>query len=196
MTSYVLWIITNIEQILTLLSNAPPRIAELTAGLPPGQLQTSPGHDEWSLNDMLAHLRSCAYVWGNCMKAIVDHDRPNIRVVNPRSWIDKTDSLEQKFGSALHAFTEQRTDEMAFLGKLTLKDWSRTATVTGAGAPLVRTLHSYAHRLARHERMHIKQIQRIGDTMRRVQCPLHEHAEGIGKFWLIKAESACNARPR
>jgi len=65
----------------------------------------------------------------------------------------------------LHAFATQRTDLLAVLEPLVHEDWSRTATVTGAGKPLVRTVHTYAQRLARHERTHVKQIERIVNTM-------------------------------
>jgi len=41
--------------VLTLLAATPPRIAALTAGLPPAHVHTSPGHGEWSANDVLAH---------------------------------------------------------------------------------------------------------------------------------------------
>jgi hypothetical protein len=39
--------------------------------------------------------------------------------------------------------------------------WSRAATVTGAGKVLERTVLFYGQWLARHERTHVKQIERI-----------------------------------
>src|SRR4051794_16188771 len=50
----------TIEQLLPLLADTPRRIVEITAGLAPAQFRTSPNPDEWSANDVLAHLRSCA----------------------------------------------------------------------------------------------------------------------------------------
>jgi hypothetical protein len=155
----------TIEQVLTLLAEAPPRIAALTAGLGPAQLRTSPNPNEWSANDVLAHLRACADVWGNCIAVIIAEDTPTIRAVNPRTWIRKTDYLELKFQPSLRAFTAQRTELLQVLEPLKPKDWSRAATVTGAGKPLVQTVLSYADRLARHERPHLKQIKRIVNTM-------------------------------
>ena len=155
----------TIEQVLTLLAEAPPRIAALTAGLTPAQLHAAPNPDEWSANDVLAHLRPCADVWGNCIAVIIAEDTPTIRAVNPRTWIRKTDYLELKFQPSLRAFTAQRTELLQVLEPLKPKDWSRAATVTGAGKPLVQTVLSYADRLARHERPHLKQIKRIVNTM-------------------------------
>ena len=76
-----------IEQVLTLLAATPPRIAGLAAGSSPAQLHSAPNQDEWSANDVLAHLRACADMWGTCMMAILAQDRPTLRAVNPRTWI-------------------------------------------------------------------------------------------------------------
>ena len=86
----------TIEQILTILAETPPRIVALTTDLTPTQLHTSPNPDEWSANDVLAHLRSCADVWGDCIAVILSEDTPTIRAVNPRTWIKKTNYLEQE----------------------------------------------------------------------------------------------------
>jgi len=96
------------EQVLALLSQTPQRIAALTASLEPAQLYVTPNPGEWSLNEVLAHLRACADVWGNCMVTILTQDRPTLRAVNPRTWIESTDYLEQEFQLSLQAFTTQR----------------------------------------------------------------------------------------
>ncbi len=157
--------LTN-EQVLTLLVETPSRLAALTAGATPAQLHTPPRPGEWSANDVLAHLRSCADVWGNCIEVMLAQDTPTIRAVNPTTWIKSTDYREQEFRPSLRAFTRQRADLLAVLKPLPRKSWSRKATVTGAGKPLVRTVHTYAQWLARHERPHLKQIERIVNTMR------------------------------
>ncbi len=154
------------EQVLTMLAATPPSIAALTAGLLPAQLHTAPDHDEWSANEVLAHLRACADVWGTCIAAMLAEDRPTLRAVNPRTWIRQTDYLEQAFQPSLHAFATQRTDLLAVLEPLAPEGWARAATVTGAGKVLERTVLFYAQWLATHERPHVKQIERIVNTMR------------------------------
>ena len=155
----------TIEEILTVLEETPRRIAAVTAGLTPAQLHTSPNEGEWSANEVLAHLRACADVWGNCIAAILAEDRPTLRAVDPRTWIKETDYLELEFGPSLRSFTTQRADLLAVLEPLPPEAWSRAATVTGAGKVLERTVRFYAQWLARHERPHIKQIERIVNTM-------------------------------
>jgi DinB superfamily len=153
------------EQILTLLAETLPRIAALTADLAPAQLHTTLNHDGWSANDVLAHLRACADVWGNCIVAMIAEDTPTLRAVNPRTWIKKTDYLELEFRPSLRSFATQRADLLAVMEPLPHEGWSRAATVTGAGKVLGRTVLFYAQWLARHERQHVKQVERIVNTM-------------------------------
>ena len=155
-----------IERILPMLAASPARIAELTRGLTPEQLRAAPAPDEWSANDVLAHLRACADVWGGCIRTILSEDRPTFKAVNPRAWITKTDYLDLDFQQSLRAFTTQRADLLAVLEPLSPTGWARDATVTGAGKPLTRTVLYYADSLAVHERPHLKQIARIASTLR------------------------------
>jgi uncharacterized damage-inducible protein DinB len=147
-----------IEHILSLLGAAPSRIAAVTSGLPATLLHTPPADNEWSANEVLAHLRACADMWGSAITTILAEETPTIRAINPRTWIKSTDYLEQPFQLSLEAYTQQRRELIAILQSLPSDSWSRTATVIGAGKPLERTVHFYAQWMATHERPHIKQI--------------------------------------
>ena len=149
-----------IEHVLPLLQQTPRRITALTAGLTAAQLHTPLSPGEWSVNDILAHLRACADVWGDCIRVIATQDRPTIRAINPTTWIEQTDYRKQKFKPSLQAFTAQRANLLKYIGSLAPKDWSRGAIVTGAGSVLTRTVLFYAQWLARHERSHIKLLER------------------------------------
>ncbi len=155
----------TIEQVLTLLRATPLRLAALTADLSPEELQTRPTPNEWSANEVLAHLRACADIWGNCIVAIIAEDMPTLRAVNPLTWIKKTNYLELDFQLSLHAFATQRADLLAVLSSLPIDDWERSATVTGAGKVLKRTVLFYGQWLSGHERPHVKQIEHIVKTM-------------------------------
>jgi len=155
----------TIEQVLTLLAAAPTRLIAMTSGLAPTQLRSSPTSDEWAANDVLAHLRACGDVWGNSIATIIAEERPTIRAVNPRAWITRTNYLDLDFQPSLRAFAAQRAELLAVMEPLPPEGWSRTATVTGAGRPLTLTVLTYAQRLAIHERPHLKQIERIANTI-------------------------------
>jgi hypothetical protein len=154
------------EQVLAMLAEGPRRIAELTRGLDPALLRTPPAHREWSATDVLAHLRSCADVWGRCIETILAEDRPTLRAVNPRTWVRQTNYHDLEFSPSLRSFTRQRASLLAVLEALSPGGWLRGARVTGAGKPRERTVMSYAQGLALHERPHLKQIARIVKTLR------------------------------
>jgi len=150
----------TIEQILTLLAAAPHRITTLTGDLAPAQLRIAPTPDEWSVNDVLAHLRACADVWGGYIAKILSEDMPAIRYLSPRTWIRRTDYPEQAFHS-LQAFTKQRAELLAVLEPLPPDAWSRAATVTKSGSVRTQTVLSFAEQLATHEQLHLEQIELI-----------------------------------
>lgn len=154
-----------IEQILAMLASGPAHITEFTRGLTETQLHAAPAPGEWSANEVLAHLRSCADVWGNCIVTILNQDKPTIRAINPRTWIKSTNYPEQKFQPSLQAFTVQCGELLAVLEPLKPNSWSRSATVTGAGKPLELSVLSYTQRMVEHERPHLKQIKRIANTI-------------------------------
>jgi hypothetical protein len=148
----------TIEQIFSILRQTPDRLIELTAGVTASQLQVAPEPGEWSVAEVLAHLRSCADVWGDAIETIVVTDHPVIRAVSPTTWIKTTDYREIDFAPSLQAFTRQRDRQLALLGYLPNEGWLRSATVLGGGNPLELTVRSYANRLARHERTHWRQV--------------------------------------
>lgn len=146
--------------LLTLLAAAPARIQSCTSGVPAGRLRRRPGSDEWSANEVLAHLRSCADVWGGCIATILAEEQPTIRAISPRTWIAGTGYLALDFVPSFDAFARQRRALVAVLEALPHDAWGRTAAVTGAGRAREQTVRSYAERLATHERPHLSQIER------------------------------------
>lgn len=157
----------TVEETLAILTATPASLAALAVGLSSDRLQIRPSPDDWSANEVLAHLRACADVWGGCIATMLAEDAPTLRAVDPRTWLESTDYRDQPFAASLRAFTAQRADLLATLQSMPPEGWTRSATVTGAGAPLQRTVLTYAQRLARHERPHLKQIERVPTALRK-----------------------------
>ncbi len=150
-----------IPQNLSLLAATPVRLDDFTQGLTATQLVTPPGPGEWSARDVLAHLRACSDMWGKYILLILSEDHPTFKAVNPTTWIKQTNYRQQEFKASLQEFTTQRAELLSVLEALPPEAWERAATVTGAGKPRERTLHSYAMWLANHERSHFRQMQII-----------------------------------
>jgi hypothetical protein len=65
----------TIDQVLSLLAAAPPRLAVLTAGLAPGQLHSAPIPGEWSVIEVLVRTVHSYTQW------LARHERPHIKQV-------------------------------------------------------------------------------------------------------------------
>ena len=153
-------------ELLLLLSAAPRSLARLTRGLPAGHLNTRPSPRVWSANDVLAHLRSCADVWGDYIVTMAAEDRVSLRRISPRTWIKRTNYPELGFGRSLRAFTAQRADLLATLEPLSPEGWAHVATLTRGGVSRQRSVQDIARGLATHEQEHLLQIERIARRAR------------------------------
>jgi len=149
------------ESVLGLLAATPRRIASLSRGVDLSKLHFRPHPDSWSANDILAHLRACADVWGKSIVEMITRDHPKLRYISPRSWIRKTDYLELEFRESLKAFTDQRRELLRALKGLAIRDWSRSATFTATTKGREQTVFSYACRIAEHENKHCDQIEAV-----------------------------------
>lgn len=155
----------TIEEVIPMLAEGPPLIAEITAPLSPELLRTAPAQDEWSATDVLAHLRASGDVWGDAIDRILTEDHPTFRAVNPVTWIKQTNYRDLEFRPSFRSFEAQRAELLSLLESLPPEDWERAATVTGAGRPSERTIQKYATWLARHERSHYRQFRNIVEAL-------------------------------
>jgi uncharacterized damage-inducible protein DinB len=146
------------EKTLAALRDNATRLAALD-GLPSERLHTAPQPDEWSANEVLAHIRACCDVWGENMARILAEGHPTFAGRNPRTWMKQTDYPEWPFEKALRAFSAKREELLGTLEELTPDEWELSATVTSYGRANERTLRSYASYLATHERGHVRQIE-------------------------------------
>ncbi len=148
----------SIGKALEGLAATPLRLAELTAGVPAAKLRQPPAPGEWSVVEVLAHLRSCADVWGGHIAAMLEEDKPQRRAINPRTWILQTDYPTLTFAASFRAFRAQRAGLLKVLRALPEPAWSRTCTLVGAGKTLMPDVRSYASHMFIHERPHLTQV--------------------------------------
>jgi hypothetical protein len=149
----------DIERLLTELAAAPSRLDSLSLGIDDERLSFKSDATVWSANEILAHVRSNAEVWGKSILAMIAQDHPTIRYVSPRSWMRKTNYHRQGFHESLQTFIEQRTDLLTTLRALKRADWSRGATFTATTRGREQTILSYVQRMTDHERQHLEQLE-------------------------------------
>lgn len=150
---------TEILEVLQQLAETLHRLASASQGVSTSKLHARHDEEAWSVNDILAHLRSCADVWGKSIGAMIAQNHPTLRYVSPRTWMKKTNYPDLEFHQSFAVFARQRDELLQLLQELKSEDWSRGATLTGTTKGREQTVLSYAHRLARHENEHCEQIE-------------------------------------
>ena len=151
---------SEIHEVLIALSDTPKQIARIARGRSDQQLHRKPEANAWSAQEIVAHLRACADVWGSSIDRMLAEDHPTIRYVSPRSWIRKTDYLQQNFRDSLRAFSHRRATLVETLSRLDARGWSRRATFAATTLGGEATVLSYATRIADHEVRHLGQLSR------------------------------------
>jgi hypothetical protein len=150
---------SDLDALLRQLAVTPDRLEALSRGLDNDRLCRPPSEGGWSANEILAHLRACADVWGGSMQAMIARDHPTIRYVSPRTWIRKTTYTSEPFSSSLAHFAAQRDDLLRTLRSLDPADWARGATFSGTTRGREQTILDYVRRLLAHELEHCEQIE-------------------------------------
>ena len=147
----------HIENTLHLLAQTPQRLTAAGNVLDTAQLQYRPNKKVWSANDILAHLRSCADVWGDTIEAMLAQENPTLHHLSPRTYLRKTDYPQLNFHRSLQAFSSQRALLLAKLHQLETADWSRSAIIKERQ----HTVFSQARRMAHHEVTHCEQVDTL-----------------------------------
>jgi hypothetical protein len=156
-----------VEEILTILRTTPGRLDEMSAGLSAAECAAPPAPGEWSLADVLAHLRACQDVLGANIRRIVTEDGPAWRRVSPRTWQRSSGYHEQAFEPALVAFLTGRAELLTFLEPLPPAAWERTATVTmSTGIRVDQSARFFGDWLAGHEHRHVQGLPAIIEAVR------------------------------
>lgn len=152
-------VLTPAESLLVLAET--PRIwRDVAKGVTEQAARRRPAPDEWSLVELLAHLRACADVWGGSIARILEERRPKIEGMDPRRWMRATNYPELELRRSLRAYLDQRRRLLVTLDALPQRSWDRVGVVGAWGQVYERTVRNYADRLARHERAHHRQIRR------------------------------------
>ena len=147
----------EIQENLVLLRKTTGRIMSMTKHVDESRLQAKPDKAEWSANDILAHLRSCADVWGDQINKMIAKDKQKLSYAHPRQWIKKTNYRELPFQELFQAFKTQRRKLLKILKELSIEDWSRQATIKRR----VHTIFTHVRRMAQHENVHCMQIEEM-----------------------------------
>jgi hypothetical protein len=145
----------EVEKYLEILSGTPGRIGLLVKGLDEDRLRYSADAKSWSANDILAHLRSCADLWTYSIYAMLTEKEPSFSDINERKWAKVTRYAELPFHQSFQAYSLQRESLVMVLKDLPFDSWERSAKILERR----HTVFTQTRRLAKHEIVHLEQMQ-------------------------------------
>ena len=148
---------SEIEKYLGIIAETPLRIGQAAKGLDEARLQFKPEGKSWSVNDILAHLRSCADLWTHSIYAILAENEPVFSDINERKWAKVTRYAELSFNESFRAFSLQRENLLRVLKALPFESWERSAIIFERK----HTVFTQVRRMAKHEGEHCDQIEEL-----------------------------------
>jgi hypothetical protein len=150
----------EIEKYLDLLAGTLDHIDLITRDASEEQLHYKASKQDWSVRDILAHLRACSDVWGNSIEVMLADENPVLPDVHPRHWLKQTNYLDLRFRESFQTLASQRVKMLSVLRQLLFEDWGRSGVIGGRK----HTVFSQARRMAKHEAEHITQISGMIQT--------------------------------
>jgi uncharacterized damage-inducible protein DinB len=147
----------DIEKFVRILSETPLRISRATTGVDEAHLQAKIDEKSWSVNDILAHLRSCADLWTHSIYAMLAEDEPIFSDINERKWAKVTRYAELPFRDSFQAFSLQRENLLRVLKALPFTSWEQSAIIFERK----HTVFTQTRRMTKHEQEHCEQLESL-----------------------------------
>jgi hypothetical protein len=143
------------ESLKSVIRSTPAVLAALTSELPAEAWYTGPQEGEWSLTEIVCHLRD---VDGEVnlprLGKILTDPNPFLPGIDTDQWADERLYYCQDGRSALREFTKFRIELLKVLDSLPLDDWNRPARHAILGPTQLKELINI---IASHDCLHIRQ---------------------------------------
>ncbi len=136
----------------------PADVAVLLGMLPEEHLARQPEPSEWSIRQIVAHLRDAQDVLHERLIQMIEHDRPTLPSLAVFAWADAESASSQTTRAIFQTYRESRRETIAALESLPMKDWWRTGDHQEFGIITIRQHVSY---FAAHEISHFSQIEAL-----------------------------------
>lgn len=146
---------------LALQSEAPEKLASLIDGLSAEQLAHRPAADQWSVQEIVAHLADDELVGGYRLRMILSCSGTPIQAFDQDVWARTGRYHRIDVRSSLQLFRVLRESNLALLRSLSGEEWEMFGVHAERGVETVRDIAMY---FAGHDINHFKQIETIRNT--------------------------------
>jgi uncharacterized damage-inducible protein DinB len=146
-------------EIMEALKHLPDRIAAEVAGLSESVLRYRPAEGEWSIKEVVGHLRDSAEVWHKRLYTVTSLTDPLFVSFDGEQWVRDRNYQESNPAQVLAQMHDQRLQTVDLLAHSV--DWTRVGQQPGVGR---RSLKQFAEFLIEHDEDHLAQIRRLKEA--------------------------------
>lgn len=151
------------DELIDDLADAAEVIADLVDSLPVDTRRRRPADDEWSVAEIVGHLRAADAIWSPRILNAIVHDGVHMPDVDERAMQAVLDAGGLGLADQVTAYAFARAELVGILRALTDDEWSHVCVhATRADMAVV----DLASTLARHEAEHLEQLQRTAASLR------------------------------
>ncbi len=145
----------SVDSVLGILSATPAALNGLSCGLDPFAWSHEPAPDDWSLTELICHLRDTEReIHHMQIKLFKEQNEPFIPRPDTGVWASQRDYLHENGAFALKEFNDARRKTLALLKNIEKREWGRRARHAIFGPTNFLEVISF---IADHDRMHIQQ---------------------------------------
>ncbi len=148
--------------IVAALRALPDQVQDLLRGLSDDQLRRRPAPNEWSLLELVCHLRDSAEIEGLRVRRMVEEDEPSIEPYDQEALARERNYQGDDPRRALTALRAFWGGLAYQLESLSDQEWERAGTHPEIGTVTVR---SRAERAADHAREHLAQVRAVRERL-------------------------------
>jgi hypothetical protein len=146
------------KQTLAVQAATPKKLERLIKGVPTAKLRKRRAPDQWSVNEILAHLAEAEIVGAFRMRLILGAPGTPITPFDQDSWVISGHYSKRDPRKSLEQFRAVREANLILLKSLTPQQWKHHGVHAERG---VETIEHIAHMFAGHDINHTRQIEQI-----------------------------------
>jgi uncharacterized damage-inducible protein DinB len=145
-------------EIIEALRLLPERLRQEVAGLSDAQLRFRPGDGQWSLKEVIGHLRDFAEIDHDRLVRMITQERPVLPGYDQEELAREHNHQEADLQAVLDELASIRQRTVHVLTELVDANWARTGRHVERGTFSIR---QHVDHLVEHEALHLEQVRAL-----------------------------------
>jgi DinB family protein len=146
---------SRIEELIQAYAEGPRLLEAVVAGIPPTELEFSPGPEHWSIHENVVHVADTELVGATRMRYVIAQPGATLVSFDQEKWARVLDYRSQPLGEAIALFRAVRRTTTDLLKRTPAAAWEQIGVNTESGP---QTLEWLVEHFADHVPYHLRTI--------------------------------------